>query len=198
MAFPAQGLKGAITRFSAEPDQTYMTIELEGIGKIEAGTSGGIAWEKSAIMGPRVKSGEEKIQSLRQSRFNEPIHWRDLFSKAETVGVETVDGDDCYKLLMTTTEGKQETQFYSKKTGLAVKTQVKAITQMGEMDVEAIVSDYKVFGGVKIPTKTVQKTAGQEFVITIDSVKINESLPSDRFEPPAEIKALLKPAEKKQ
>src|SRR6185295_4866518 len=89
MTFPAQGLKGAITRFSAEPNQSYMTIELEGIGKIEAGTSGGIAWEKSAIMGPRVKTGEEKVQTLRQSRFNEPIRWREMFTKAETIGVET-------------------------------------------------------------------------------------------------------------
>jgi len=198
MSFPAQGLKGAITRFSAEPNRSYMTIELEGIGKIEAGTSGSIAWEKSAIMGPRVKTGEEKVQTLRQSRFNEPIHWREMFTKAETIGVETVDGDECYKVLLTPTEGRPETQFYSKKTGLAVKTQTKAVTQMGEMEVEATVSDYKVFGGVKIPTKTVQKAAGQEFVVTLDNVKINESLPADRFEPPAEIKALLsKPAEKK-
>jgi hypothetical protein len=175
-----------------------MTIELEGIGKIEAGTSGDVAWEKSAIMGPRVKTGEEKVQSLRQSRFNEPLHWREMFTKAETIGVETVDGDECYKVLLTPTEGRPETQFYSKKTGLAVKTQTKAVTQMGEMEVEATVSDYKVFGGVKIPTKTVQKAAGQEFVVTLDNVKINESLPVDRFEPPAEIKALLsKPAEKK-
>ena len=191
MSFPAQGLKGNITRFSAEPNQTYMTIELEGIGKIEAGTSGDIAWEKSAIMGPRVKSGEEKAQSLRESRFNEPIHWRELFSKAETVGVETIDGDECYKIVLTPKEGKTETQYFSKKTGLAVKTQTTAVTQMGEMQVEVVVSDYKEFGGVKIPTKTVQKASGQEFVIIIDNVKVNESLPPNRFEPPAEIKELL-------
>jgi hypothetical protein len=198
MTFPAQGLKGAMTRVSAEPNQSYMVIELEGIGKIEAGTSGAVVWGKDPIMGPRIKTGEEKTQSLREARFNSPIRWREMYSKVETAGVETVEGEECYKLLMTPTEGKPETQFYSKKTGLAVKTQVVAVSPMGEQPVEGIVSEYKEFGGVKIPTKMVQKMAGQEIVITLQTVKINESLPVDRFEPPAEIKALLsKPAEKK-
>ena len=198
MSFPAQGLKGTLTRFSADPNQTYMVMELEGIGKIEAGSSGTVVWGKDPIMGPRIKTGEEKIQTLREARFNSPIRWRELYSKVENTGVETVEGEECFKLLMTPTEGKPETQFYSKKTGLAVKTVITAVSPMGEMNVEAIVSDYKAFGGVKIPTKTVQKTAGQEFIVTIDNVKINESLPADRFEPPAEVKALLsKPAEKK-
>ncbi len=69
---------------------------------------------------------------------------------------------------------------------------------MGEVTVEVSVSDYKVFDGVKVPTRMVQRVAGQEIVISFDNLKFNESMPADRFEPPAEIKALLnKPAEKK-
>src|SRR5258706_11990987 len=194
MAFPAQGLKGTMTRYGAEPNQSYVTIELEGIGKLESGTSGGISWDKNPIMGARVKSGEEKAQASRESRFNEPIHWRELYSKAETVAVEAVDGDDCYKVVMTPTEGKPETQYFSKKTGLIVKSVLTAVSPMGEIQAEGFSSDYKEFGGVKVPTKIVQKAAGQEFIVTIETVKINESLPSDRFEPPTEIKALLNKA----
>ena len=35
---------------------------------------------------------------------------------------------------------------------------------------------------------------GQEFTMTIQSVKVNEEIPADRFEPPAEIKTLLQKA----
>ena len=192
ISFPAQGLKGTVTRFSAEPNQSYMVMELEGIGKIEAGTSGGVVWGKDPIMGPRVKTGEEKVQAIREARFNSPLRWRELYSKVENAGVETVEGEECYKLVMTPNEGKAETQYYSKKTGLGVKTVMTAVSPMGEIQTEGIVSDYKDFGGIKIPTKTIQKAAGQEFIITLDNVKVNESLPVDRFEPPAEIKALLK------
>jgi hypothetical protein len=190
--FAAQGLKGTVTRYAADPDKSYFIIELEGIGKIESGTLGGVAWDKNPMMGPRLKTGEEKSQGVREASFNEPIHWRKLFSKAETTGVESVDGDECYKVVMTPAEGKPETRFFSKKSGLVVKTTMTAVSQMGEVEVEALVSDYKDFGGVKMPTKMVQKAAGQEFILTIESVKVNEELPADRFEPPADIKALIK------
>lgn len=198
LLFAAQGLKGKVLRYSAEPNQSYMAMELDGIGKIEQGTSGDIAWDKNPMLGPRVKSGDEKAQTLRESRFNDALHWRDLYPKAETIGVDTVDGDECYKVQLTPKEGKPETRFFSKKSGLLVKALVTAVTQMGEMNGEALFSDYKEFGGVKIATKTMQRVAGQEIVITLDTVKINDSLPANTFEPPADIKALLnKPAEKK-
>src|ERR1700761_2027537 len=60
----AQNLKGTFTRYSAEPDKSYASMELEGVGKIETGAAGGVAWENSAILGPRLKSGEEKAQAL--------------------------------------------------------------------------------------------------------------------------------------
>jgi hypothetical protein len=42
------------------------------------------------------------------------------------------------------------------------------------------------------PAKVAQKAAGQEIAITIDSVKYNAEIPKDKFEPPDEIKAMLK------
>lgn len=191
---PAQGLKGTMTRYSAAPDKSYSVIELEGIGKMEQGTLNGIAWDKNPMLGPRIKSGEEKAQGLREAIFNGAMNWRKAYSKVETVGLETLDGDECYKLVLTPAEGKPETTYFSKKTGLQVKTTTTAVSPQGEVPVEVTVSDYKEFAGVLQPTKMLQKAAGLEFTITIDSVKVNPDLPADRFEPPAEIKALMNKA----
>jgi len=188
---PAQGLKGSMTRYSADPDKSYSIIELEGIGRMEQGTVGGVAWDKNPMLGPRLKNGEEKAQGLREAIFNGAMNWRKAYTKVETQGVETVDGDECYKLLLTPAEGKPETTYFSKKSGLQVKTTTIAVSPQGEVPVEVAVSDYKDFGGVLQPTKMLQKAAGLEFTITIQSVKVNEDLPADRFEPPAEIKALM-------
>jgi hypothetical protein len=69
---------------------------------------------------------------------------------------------------------------------------------MGEAPVEMVASDYKNMGGVVVPTKMTEKLAGQEITITLQDVKTNQTIPADRFEPPAEIKALLnKAADKK-
>src|SRR5882757_7574647 len=59
ISFPAQGLSGKLTRYAMAPDKEYSVVELGPIGKIESGFSNGVAWEKSAILGPRIKSGEE-------------------------------------------------------------------------------------------------------------------------------------------
>jgi hypothetical protein len=187
----AQGVKGTLTRYSEPPDKSYTVMNLEGVGKVEQGAAGGVAWENNPMTGPRVMSGEEKAQSLREAVFNGQLNWRQMYEKAETAGVETVDGEECYKVVLTPAEGKPETTYYQKKSGLAVKTVTVASSPMGEFPVEQILSDYKDFDGVKMPTKMVQKIATQEMVLTIDNVKVNDKIPDDRFNPPPDIKALL-------
>jgi hypothetical protein len=190
--FAAQGLKGTLTRYAAAPDKSYSIIELEGIGKMEQGTVNGMAWDKNPMITPRIKSGVEKAQGIREGMFNGPLNWRKVYAKAETVGVENAEGEECYKVTLTPFEGKPETGFFSKKSGLEIKRIITVASPMGEMQAEAVAQDYKDFGGVLQPTKMLQRVAGQELVITIQSVKINEQLPADRFDPPAEIQALMK------
>jgi len=197
IAFPAQGLTGQLTRYSAAPDKEYSMVELGPIGKIESGVANGIAWEKSVILGPRVKDGDEKDQAVRESRFNAPVEWRKIYSKVETTGVETAEGEECYKVVLTPSTGKPETQFFSKKSGLLVKTTATAASPMGEVDVEVTVSDYKSFGGVLVPTRSKQKAGGQQLEISISNVGVNEAIPPDLFTPPADVKALIDKAKGK-
>jgi hypothetical protein len=194
----AQGLKGSITRYSAEPAEEYSAVEIDGVGKMEEGTDKGVAWEKNMMLGPRIKTGAEKAQALREATFNSSLHWRELNSKVETMGTETIDGELCYKVVLTPTEAPPETMYFQKKSGLAVKTTTVAASAMGEAPVEMFATDYKNVGGVLAPTKITQKLGGQEVTFTIQDVKTNQTIPPSRFEPPAEIKALLnKAAEKK-
>jgi zinc protease len=187
----AMGIKGSLTRYAQAPNKTYSVIEIEGIGKIEEGSSDGIAWQKSLMTGAHVKTGVEKAQALREATFNQTLHWHELFAKAETTGVETVNGEECYKVVLTPKEGKPESNFYSKKSGLLVKSVATVESQNGEMEAESSASDYKDFGdGILSPSKMTQKAGPQEITITISSVKVNEAIPADKFEVPADIKAL--------
>jgi len=187
----AQGLKGPMTAYAAPPDKSYSVMKLEGIGDIQQGTENGIAWDNNPMLGPRVKTGDEKAEALREAAFNGQVDWRSLYDKAETVGVDTIDGEECYKVVLTPAVGKPVTTWFQKKSGLAVKRATTAVTAMGEVPVEVILSDYKNLGGVLQPTKMVQKAAGQEVIISIASVK-TEEIPADKFDPPAEVKAKLK------
>lgn len=191
ISFPEQGLTGQLTRYAMAPDKEYSVVELGPIGKIESGFTNGVAWEKSAILGPRVKSGGEKQQAAREAHFNAQANWRKIFPKVETTGSEVVNGEDCYIVLLTPAVGKPETQYYSKNSGLLLKTTATAISPMGEVAVEVEVSDYKNFEGILYPTQSKQKAASQQLNITITSVTFEPVMPPGIFDLPAEIKALL-------
>ena len=194
--FAAMGIKGKIERWAAEPSQYYATLDIAGIGKTEMGYTDGVAWEKSAVLGVRVKSGDELAQAMREATMHATMNWKRLYEKGETVGVESIDGEDCYKVLLTPREGKPETMYFQKKSGLAVKSTTVAASQMGDVPVEVIVSNYKDFGGIKVPAKTVQKAAGQEFSITIENVEYDAKAPASAFALPADVKALADKAKK--
>ena len=191
ITFPEQGLNGQLTRYAMAPDKEYSVVELGPIGKIESGFTDGVAWEKSAILGPRVKTGDEKNQAAREAQFNGQAEWRTIFPKAETTGSESVNGEECYKVLLTPAAGKSETQYFSKKSGLLLKTAATAVSPMGEVAVEVEVSDYKDFDGVLYPTRSKSKMGPQQLDITITGMSFEEAIPSSVFEVPPEIKTLL-------
>lgn len=193
--FPKQGLKGSLTIYEAAPDLYLGLTEFPGIGKIAAGSNGDIAWENSILQGPRIKQGAERADALREGAFNAPLFWRKLYLKGETTGSETVDGHDCYKVVLTPKEGKPITEFYDKKSGLMIKTAATVTNPMGDVNAEILYSDYRKDGDLLTPRRMVNHAAQQEFVIQIESMEVNPDLPKDRFDLPPEIKALLnKPA----
>ncbi|HYW41726.1 MAG TPA: hypothetical protein VE959_02640 [Bryobacteraceae bacterium] len=192
MEFAAMGLKGKMVEFTAEPGESYAELTMPGIGKILEGTSGGVAWASSAIQGSRVKEGDEKDETLLRARFNSDAKWREIFKSAETAGIESLDGKDCYKVVLTPNAGNPVTKWYDKQSNLLSKMAMKSKTPMGEIETETIFSDYRKEGDILLAHKAVAHAAGQEIVLTIDSVQHNAEIPKDKFELPDEIKALLK------
>jgi outer membrane lipoprotein-sorting protein len=180
-----------------EPDKHYSEMELPGIGKIQEGSDGSVAWTMSAMQGPRVKEGDERAESLLQGKFNGELNWRDIYSKAETTGTEDVDGKTCYKVLLTPKQGPVATKWFDKDTGFLVKSATTSKTPMGEVQAETTHSDYRKEGDLMVAHKMNTKVATMELSMTVDSVQSNPEIPKDKFDPPAEVKALIKKPEAK-
>jgi hypothetical protein len=189
--FAALGLKGTMVEYYEDPGKYYVAMDLAGVGKIESGLSGGVAWENSVLQGARIKTGEERAQAVREATMNGTYHWRDLYSKAETAGEETVDGEPCYKVVLTPAEGNPVSMYFEKKSGLMRKTSVVVASQLGDIAAESTSTEYHRFDDILLPAKITEKAAGQEFTITIQSVKANQDIPAAKFALPDEVKALL-------
>jgi zinc protease len=195
MEFKAMGLKGKITTYAAEPDKKYSEVLLDGVGKIQEGVNGGVAWSMSAMQGPRVKEGDEKAETLLQAKFNSDLNWRDLFKTAETVGLETVEGKECYKVVLTPKTGSPSTRWFDKDSNLLVKMSMINKSPAGEIQADSLLSDYRKEGDILFPHKMIVRAGPMEFVATVDSVQHNPEIPKDRFEIPDEVKALIKKAQ---
>lgn len=191
MEYKIAGLRGSVVRYVRDANLYRATIEMPGVGAMDMGYRDGIAWQDSALLGPRILEGPEKSEALKDATLDPEYHWRSLYSKAETIGEEDVNGEACYRVSLTPIGDDSETWFFSKKTGFVVKMSGITSTQQGDIPVDTFFSDYKQLGGVLRPTHEVQRVAGQEIELRLDTAEVNVEIPADRFQFPAGVTALL-------
>lgn len=190
MEIAAAGLTGPVTIYQ-QGDDHYTAIDLPGVGLIESGAKDGVAWENSALMGARIKSGTERAQAIRDGTMNASARWRELFPEVETVGVATIDGEEAYEVVMTPEEGGPQTTYFSVESGLALRTDLVAGTQMGDIPLQVTLGDYRDLDGILTATTMTQNVAGQTLRMTFDSVETNAEVPAGRFDLPEPVAALV-------
>lgn len=190
LEMPAQGISMDMTIYHSRPNSFYALIESELTGKIERGTDGETAWEKTVMMGPRILEGQEKEDLLRQATFDQLVRWRDLYEKAEAAGTEEVDGRPCDNVILTPKSGKPQTYTFDRESGLLIKVALTVESPMGVIPVVTYMEDYRSVEGLLMPFRSRVESLGQERFVKVNSVEHNVELPADRFDIPAEIIAL--------
>ncbi|MBW2622850.1 MAG: hypothetical protein JRD68_08070 [Deltaproteobacteria bacterium] len=187
------GITASVTTYAAEPNLIYSKVESPVLGVIESGFNGEVAWEKSLMTGPRIKEGGESLDVQRDSIFQWEARWREIYSKAETMGVEPVNGKPCYQVKMTPKKtGSPVVLYFDRESYLIVKLERAFATQRGSVSAEVFISDYRKIAGILGPFFTKTKFMGQEMIMTFESIEANVKLPKDIFDLPKEIKALQK------
>lgn len=187
----AQGVRGQLEVFKAKPNKQIVRIDIPGLGQIQSGFDGEIGWIINPATGPMLLEGKMLEQTRQQADFDEVLHQDEDYQSMKTAGLETFEGQECYKLTLVRKSGQEVTEFFNVKSGLRVGHVATHETPFGAIPVTAIESDYKKFGSVLIPTKLTQKQLGAEQVLTIENVEY-DSVPASVFEPPDAIKALAK------
>ncbi len=189
---PSAGLSGPLEVYSA-PNRQSVRIELAGLGVLRSGFDGITAWSLDPISGARVLEGAERSAIVDATTPGSAFRDSTVITSMQTTSREEIAGVACYKVRVLWTSGRESHDCYAVESGLLHASMAKQPSPMGEMDLLVIVQDYKDFGGIKMPTKTVQQVAGQEMMMTFDSMEM-VTPPADAFALPPEIQALVKPA----
>lgn len=193
MSMPAAGINATFQLTQLAPNQMALVTDIPGMGQVQAGYNGTIAWSMDPMQGARVLSGAEleqiKDEADRRGTVRDPA----MFSSIQTVADTTMNGERCYLVKLNWKSGRETADCYSAASGLIVASRSVQKTAMGDVPVVTLFSDYKKFGGVMVATKTVQEAMGQQQILTIESVVFGDGTGIVIAPPPA-VEALPKPA----
>lgn len=94
-------------------------------------------------------------------------------------GIEQVNGKDAYALAVKSPAGREFTNYYDVQTGLLVKKVTVMESPQGSMTISSVLSDYKPFNGVQLPTKLANDIGPMQFEITFNDIKVNSGLKAE-------------------
>jgi hypothetical protein len=191
------GMQGRFEMFQKTPDKFLVMVDLPGMGQLQNGVNGDIAWSVDPMSGPRLLEGEELRAAKREADMNIYLEPEKHYEKMEVKGTEEVRGSKAYHVVMTPREGRNPVEaYFDAESGLLVKQVVTQHGPMGEIKAENYLEDYRetADGKFKQPHKITTRAAGQEFVITLERIEVNAEIEDNRFEPPAEVKRLAERA----
>lgn len=189
MSMPAAGMTMTMESFAARPNKMLVKMQIPGMGEMLQGYDGQVAWSMNPVQGARVLAGAELAQTVRQADFDAVIDPSKGFTSFETTERTEMAGRPCYMVRLTPAEGGPVHSCFDTETGLMVGSRTKQQTPMGEVEAIVTLSDYRDFGGLKLPARTTTSVAGQEMVLTIKEITYGNIEPSV-FALPAEIRAL--------
>lgn len=185
------GMNGTIEVFAAKPDKNVVKIKIGGVGEIVEGFDGTRGWTVSAMTGPMLLEGKQLEEKRFDADYYADLHEDGRFVSMTTVEQTEFDGRPCYKVKLVRRNGGEDFEFYDVKTGLKAGRIATRETPMGTMTGTSVETDYRKFGNLLIPTTVKNTIMGVQQVITIETVEYDKVSPA-AFEPPAEIKALIR------
>ena len=186
---PAMG-SGPMTVYQMAPDKTLATISVPGMGETVQGYNGEIGWAEDLMQGARLVEGEMLAQAKRDARFYAELEYDDLYPQQTAAGETEWNGQAVYQLDLVDSGGNESSQYFAKDTGLLIGAEATITNEMGTSQVTFDFGEYRVFGGVRIPTSTTMTMMGMEIVQTVESITWDD-VEASVFEPSDAVKALL-------
>jgi hypothetical protein len=188
---PAQNISAEFEQLSARPNKMLMRAEIPGVGHTEQGFDGTTAWMIDPQMGPRVLKERERDETLADAEFDGSLLLPGHVKELTTLGRATFDGKQAFRVKVVLASGVEQEEFFDVESALRLGWEARRATPLGIVPTTATFRDYKRFGAIQHPTILVQKALFIEQLLRVTSIEYNV-VRSNAFDPPPQIKALLK------
>jgi len=169
------------------PDKIYAETEMVGMFKQRQGFDGKTGWSVTP-QGINEITGDQLEELKFESIFDLYDNYKKAGLKAEVTGTKTVNGMECYEVMISSPSGKSIRQYFGVEDFLEWRDVKTLATPNGPIDQTTDYSDYKDFGGYLIPGKMTQNVMGQAFNFTTDAFKVNTKVSDTIFKKPKDVK----------
>jgi len=132
--------------------------------------------------GPVAIEGEELEEMKSNAAIYPELHYAEMGSTVRLMGMEAVEGKDCYVVEVTSKSGKKEFGYFDVASGLKLQDKVTEETPMGVQTSITMYLDYKSVDGVMFPHKLVTSAAGRSVELNSVSIKVNSGLTKADFQ----------------
>ena len=187
---PAQGAEGSLEMFRSIPNKLFIRINIPSIGEMTQGFDGKVGFTNSPMQGASIHEGNQLSQIGETADFYTELHRAEKFESMETVELTDFEGKPCYKVKLVSKAGREYAEFFDVETGLLAGNLGKQEMQGRTVDQITVFSDYKTFGDLLLPTRTVIRIMGSEQVMTYDQVEFN-TVDEAVYALPDDVKALV-------
>ena len=186
VSLPAQNLGGTFLVRAKAPNQLLVVQTMQGLGESKQGFDGKTGWSQDPFNGLRTLEGTERATLQRSAVFNAALLWRQLYKKAEMVGLRKVGSRSVYAVRLTPAQGKPTVNYYDAQNFLLLRSDTLVEGPQGTVPTETYASDYRTVDGVKVPFATRQRVGGvAEVLLKVTTYKNNVALDDSVFAKPA-------------
>jgi len=179
-----EGMAGTIDIWRDRTGRFRQRTTLEGVGEVQQGFDGRRGWTIQPS-GPALLDGDLEAGVRRQADW-----YGDITAPPEAeraiVDASSFEGEASWRATFVSAEGPEVSMHFSQATGR--KLGYRTTTPMGEST--SVLGEYKLFDGVMLPTKLINRIPQGEVFITITTVEWDR-VDAERFALPPEIRALL-------
>ncbi len=151
---------------------------------ITEGYDGSTAWKTSGDK-PIPLRPDETEQIKREADLFLPQNIKSVYPTLNWRFVDLVNGKPANVVLATTASGSRERLYFDVATGLLVRRVAASPTVLGNFVYQVDYSDYKLFGGVKVPTTIEYAMPGIRWTEKVLQVKNNVPVENVKFTVPA-------------
>ncbi len=158
----------------------YFAETMYGTVSVTEGFDGVKGWKagnKAAI----YMKPDEADQLRREAELFSPANLKATYPKMDFRSVDRINGREVYFITATAVSGTRERLYFDIQTGLLVRRAASSPTILGNYVYQVDYSDYKAFGGVKIPTTVHYAMPHISWTLKVLAVKNNVAIDDARF-----------------